>query len=279
MKQKVSVVIPCYNHGKYLKEALDSLNRCNPDLFETIIVNDGSTDEETNNYLRVLQKEGYKIIWQENQGLGAARNAGIKHASGDYILPHDADNKIFPAYIEKSIAVLDQHKDVAVVYGNCRYFGEQQRELAPGPFNLQRMMLGNYIDACAVIRKSVLEEVGYYDSMKIQGLEDWDLWLRIAFKGYRFYYINELLFEYRVISGSMIRSLNKDIARQNEIEKYLSEKFKEQLSYEDINNYFIYKIKKKPFLFLKKLILKKYFPSYYNKLVRTNKMYRGWLYE
>jgi len=216
----LSVVIPCYNQGIFLKDALESLDKCNKDLFEVIIVNDGSSDKFTNEYLAELKDKGYNVIFQNNMGLGAARNTGIKLAKGEYVLPLDSDNRIQPRYIEEGIRILAADSKVAVVYSNANYFGDKAGRLIPGAFNLQRLMVGNYIDACAVIRKSVIEEVGLYDNMRIMGYEDWDLWLRIAFAGYNFFYIDEELFDYRVTSGSMMKNLNADIKRQNEIEEY-----------------------------------------------------------
>lgn len=275
----VSVVIPCYNHGQYLEDALNSLEKCDSTLFEVIIVNDGSTDEYTNQYLLDLSRKGYNVISQKNSGLGAARNEGIKKAKGKFILPLDADNRIYPDYITKSLEVFEKYDDIAVVYGNANYIGEKTGILKPGPFNLQRLMLGNYIDACAVIKKTVIEEVGFYDNMRIMGYEDWDLWLRIGFKDYKFYYVDEVLFDYRVINNSMMRSLNADVKRQNEIEQYFIEKYKDKLSYNSILDHLIYRAKKKPFNFFYKLLLQKVFPSHYNKLIRENKIYRGFYYD
>lgn len=274
----LSVVIPCYNQGHYVQEALDSLKTLDKETTEIIIINDGSTDQATNTILRSKQAEGYNVVFQENKGLGGARNAGIQMAKGKYILPLDADNKIFARYAEAGISMMDAHPDVAVVYGNAQYFGEQNGILKPGAFNLQRLMCGNYIDACAVIRKSAIEAAGFYDNMKIMGLEDWDLWLRIAFKGYKFEYVNETLFQYRVSGTSMMRTLNADIARQNEIERYFAEKYKDKLDFDFIENRIIYRMKKKPLDFFYRLFLKKFFPAKLEKMIRENKMYKGNIY-
>jgi glycosyltransferase involved in cell wall biosynthesis len=275
---KLSIIIPCFNQGKYIQEALNSLIGLDEDIIEIIIINDGSTDEETNLILSTLKSTGYNVEFQENKGLGEARNAGIRLAQGEYILPLDADNKIFTRYIEIGINILNADKDVAVVYGNAEYFGDRTGILKPGEFNLQRIMFGNYIDACAIIRKSVIEEVGYYDNMKIMGLEDWDLWLRIGFKGYRFKYIDETLFYYRVTANSMMKALNENIKKQNEIEYYFSEKYKDKLDFSFIEDMIIYRIKRKPINFFYRTILKKYFPRRFEKLISENKMYRGHIY-
>lgn len=280
MEQEIiSVIIPCYNQGVYIQEALDSLAKCDPALYEVIIINDGSSDSYTNEYLKNLSENGYSVIFQVNKGLGEARNVGIAHARGQYILPLDADNKILPAYLEESLEVFSSQKEVAVVYGNAGYFGQKTGILKPGHFNLQRMMLGNYIDACAVIKKSVLKEVGYYDSMKIMGFEDWDLWLRIAFKGYKFHYIDKVLFEYRVSSNSMIKNLNADIKKQNAIKDYFLEKYHDKLDFSFVEEKILFRIKKRFFRFLYARILKKFFPKYYQTLIDQNKIHKGLLYD
>jgi glycosyltransferase involved in cell wall biosynthesis len=279
MYKPVSVIIPCYNQGHFLTDALNSLEKCDQSLFEIIIVNDGSTDENTNELISNLDPAKYQVILQKNMGLGQARNNGIKAAKGEFILPLDADNMIRPSYLIKGLEIISRDKDVAVVYGNCEYFGEVDGVSKPGPYSLQKIMLGNYVDACAMIRKSAIEEVGYYDNMKIMGLEDWDLWLRIAFKGYRFHYIDEVLFDYRVLSNSMLRSLNKNIEKQNAVENYIKTKYKGKLDFEYVQNFFIGKIKRSPVKFFSRVIKKKFFPAYYQKQIMNNKIYNGWLYD
>ena len=275
----ISIIIPCFNQGDYLKEALLSLEKCDPNLFETIIINDGSTDEATNRYLKDLRDRGLNVIFQSNTGLGQARNNGITKARGKYILPLDSDNKIKPEYLSKGIEVLESDEKVGVVYGNALLFGDKIGTLRPGNFNMQLLMLRNYIDACALIRKSAFEEVGCYDNMKIMGLEDWDLWLRIAFAGYKFHYIDEIMFEYRVTEKSMIKKLNADIEKRNSIEEYISAKYPDKLSAEGAFDYFVYKFKRRPFQTIRKILLRKYFPAYYEKLIKENKIYRNDFYD
>ncbi len=94
----VSIIIPCFNHGKFLLEAIKSVEKCDKRLYELIIINDGSTDSFTANLIKSLLSQGYHVIEHENSGLSAARNTGIKAAHGRYILPLDADNRISPAW-------------------------------------------------------------------------------------------------------------------------------------------------------------------------------------
>src|SRR4051794_23661414 len=97
---RVSVVIPCYNQGLYLLEAVSSVEAAIGDRHELVIVDDGSDDPATIGILRDLESRGHRVIHQPNAGVAAARNHGIRESQGDCILPLDADNTITPRYIE-----------------------------------------------------------------------------------------------------------------------------------------------------------------------------------
>lgn len=272
---KISVIIPCYNQGHYLAETLHSLTECNPALFEVIIVNDGSTDTYTNAYLKTLQEQGYNVIFQDNKGLPVARNVGIMAAKGEYILPLDSDNKIRKEYLTVAISILDINPEIAVVYGNAAFFGEKEGVWKVGEYNLQKLMLDNYIDACAVIRKNVILEVGLYDDNGIGGWEDWDLWLRISFANYKFYYVDEVLFDYRILHSSMSKQLVGNFEKRNKYLKYINDKYPEKMGHFWVNNLFITRFKKSPLKFLIKLVIRTYFPRYYNRLLQKNKIITG----
>ncbi|MDG0811812.1 glycosyltransferase family 2 protein [Cohnella rhizosphaerae] len=98
----VSVVIPCFNHGSWLQQTLDSIHASTYPSIEILIVNDGSTDEKTIATLKEIEEKGFKVIHQNNGGLSQARNTGVHHAKGEFILPLDADDLIHPDYIKKS---------------------------------------------------------------------------------------------------------------------------------------------------------------------------------
>jgi glycosyltransferase involved in cell wall biosynthesis len=276
LSPSISVIIPCYNQGHYIDDALNSLKICESDLFEIIIINDGSTDSFTIKRLAELEQEGYYIVQQNNQGLSSARNTGIQLAKGKYILPLDADNKIRKEYLTEALNVLEQNQDVAVVYGNAAYFGERDGVWAVGDYNLQKLMICNYIDACAVIRKSVFKTMGAYDtSLKLFGLEDWEFWLRISFAGYRFHYINQILFDYRVLNKSMSNTLLKDYKKRNIVMDSLENKFKSYLGSKYVVDFYVARFKKNPLLFMIKLSLISWFPRMYNYLLSRNKIIKG----
>jgi GT2 family glycosyltransferase len=200
---------------------------------------------------------------------------GIRQAKAKYILPLDCDNKIKEDYILKAIKVLDENPKVAVVYSSAILFGEKAGSNIPGPFNLQRLMISNYIDACAVIRKSILMAVGYYDEKMRIGWEDWDLWLRIGFAGHEFHFLDETLFEYRFTGSSMSRTLYNNYEKPNSLENYVHYKYPDKMGHSWIVNHYVKRFKKNPILFVGKLFLKAYFPGYYNKLLSKNKIRNG----
>ncbi len=267
----ISIIIPCYNQGNYLEEALQSIAQYKEkDVYEIIIVNDGSTDSGTISILKELSAKGLHVIQQVNKGLGAARNAGIKAASGEFILPLDCDNKIRPDYISEGIELLNEYPELDVVYANAEYFGEKGGIWESGEFNLQRLMIENYIDACAIFRKSTWERVGGYDEkMPVMGYEDWDLWLRIAFQNGRFKYINKVMFDYRYTSQSMIRSVHQD--KLTLIYQYMEKKHSQYLSRAYLNRLIQFKsLKNKGLAF--NLFMYSCFPRFSNLLKKLGMM-------
>jgi glycosyltransferase involved in cell wall biosynthesis len=208
-QKKISVIIPCYNDGKYIEKAIESVrSSILSDAFECIIVNDGSNDKETLKVFEELEADGINILHQTKNGLGSARNLGIKHASGKYILPLDADNQIQPEVFIHAREMLDKDKSVDVVYTDLLIFGKVNKRIEVGEFNGDLLMLKNYIDACALIRKSSLIEEGLYDeNMPFMGHEDWELWIRFFLKKRKFIYLPQIGFKYLMRENSMLRNI------------------------------------------------------------------------
>jgi glycosyltransferase involved in cell wall biosynthesis len=226
----VSIVIPCYNHGQYIQEALDSIDveKINCDI-EIIIVDDGSSDTITLEKLENLKKLNYTVIHQTNGGPGKARNTGIKVAVGKYILPLDADNKISPDYINKALPVLEKN-EADIVYAAPQFFGDtkiKNRQFKVRPFDDLGLVTGNCADACAVFKKEVWEKNGGYDeAMPSYGFEDWDFWISASKNNFVFHFINEKLYYYRILHNSMISAFdNKE--RTVIIHRYLAKKHAE----------------------------------------------------
>ncbi|MCK5662526.1 MAG: glycosyltransferase family 2 protein, partial [Thiotrichaceae bacterium] len=166
---KVSVIIPCFNQGRYVLETLTSvLNQTYPNI-EVIIINDGSDDKDTTSILSRVDLGNVQVIHTTNQGLAAARNNGIQEACGDFILPLDADDLIAPGYVKQAVDVFKKNKDVGIVYCRARLFGTVTTKWLLPPYSLKEMLLDNVIFCSALFRKSDWEAVGGYDIGMIYG--------------------------------------------------------------------------------------------------------------
>ncbi len=206
----VSVIIPCYNQGATLSETLQSVAAQTYRSFETLVVDDGSSDPHTLAVLAAIEEDGTCVLHTDNQGLASARNNGIREARGKYILPLDADDRIGASYLEKAVAVLDAHPKVGIVYCRAETFGEIQGPWEIPPYSLERMLLDNIIFCSAVFRRKDWETVGGYDPKMEFGWEDYDFWLSLIERGAEVYRIPDVLFFYRVTSGSMVRTKSLD---------------------------------------------------------------------
>lgn len=205
---KVSVVIPCYNHGVFLPETLESLQLQTVRDFEVIVVDDGSTDAVTVNFLDSLDSRGVRVIRTVNRGVSAARNRGISESNGEYILPLDSDDKIAPTYLEKAAAVLDKNPQVGVVYPERVLFGEREGVDSLPAYDQRAMLIDNLIYPAALFRKSDWERAGGYNERMVHGWEDWDFWLAITRLQVEVVKLPETLFYYRVRSSSRDHSLS-----------------------------------------------------------------------
>lgn len=211
MKQPgVSVIIPCYNQGKYLNEAVDSVLKSTYDNFEIVIVNDGSTDSYTNELLSRYNKPKCTVVSTQNNGLAEARNVGIRKANGTYILPLDADDRISPHYIEEAVQILENQKDIGIVYCRVKNFGMKNGEWKLPEYSLERMLRGNVIICSAFFRKSDWEKVGGYKKEMKFGCQDWEFWLSLIETGVSAYRIPKIHFYYRIRPKSMVRTSNID---------------------------------------------------------------------
>lgn len=215
MSSVISIIIPCFNSGEFLPEALESIKACtDSDDYEVIIVNDGSTDHITLALLDELASAGYKIIHQENKGPAAARNTGVKASNATFLLFLDSDNKLRLGYISKALKILESSKEIGVVYGAPNFFGDtKEARFTPQEFSMYTILKDNYIDICAVVRREVWESVGGFDEERLLiGREDWDFWIMAGATGWKFHFINEVLYDYRIRCDSVIVSANQNIS-------------------------------------------------------------------
>ena len=206
MHTSVSIIIPCYNDGKYIREAVSSaLSQTYPHI-EIIIVDDYSTDPYTQTILSQLAQEGVTVIKTQSgkKGLPAARNTGIAQASGVYILPLDADDKIDASYAEKAAAVLAKHPDVTICTARVRLFGLHQKEWKQPDSDYANIVTEECkILSTSMFRRRDWERVGGYEERLTLGKEDMVFWLDLLKDGGRVVTLPEIYIHYRIKSNSM----------------------------------------------------------------------------
>lgn len=179
----VSVVIPCYNQAHFLGEAIESVLAQSYPHFEIVVVDDGSTDdtsEVASRYPKV------RLVRQENQGLSAARNAGLGHSEGEYVVFLDADDRLLSQALEVGVKQLKAHPECAFVFGYHNNIATDGSPLAishppyDGRDNYLALLHRCHIRVHAVMyRHSVFERVGNFD-ISLSASEDYDMYLRIA---------------------------------------------------------------------------------------------------
>ena len=199
----VSVIVPCYNQGDYLSEALDSVICQTYPEWECIIINDGSTDQTETIAKEYCQKNNrIRYIYQENAGVIAARNHAIAESSGEFILPLDADDRISFFYLVKAVHVLQSDQNCKVVYGKGWLTGEKNEPFILPPFSIEGLLRDNCIFNSAVFRRQDFDSVGGYNPNMKDGYEDWNLWLSLLESGGSVHMIDEVVYYYRILLHS-----------------------------------------------------------------------------
>jgi glycosyltransferase involved in cell wall biosynthesis len=201
-KPLVSVIIPCFNYGEYVEDAINSILGQTFQDFEIIVVDGGSTDESTISILKSLQKAKTTIYYREGRHLvGDNRNFGIEKSCGKYICCLDADDKLKPTYLEKALFLLEVHK-YDIVSTSVQCFGNSKETWHPNKFpTLKTIVETNLIPTIAVFSRQLWKKAnGYHDYGigKEHVAEDWDLWVRIMALGARVINISETLMLYRI---------------------------------------------------------------------------------
>jgi glycosyltransferase involved in cell wall biosynthesis/SAM-dependent methyltransferase len=204
----ISVVIPCYNLGRYLHEAITSALAQTIQPIEIIVVDDGSTDPFTCLLLEQIDHPQLSVIHQPNHGLPAARNRGIQAARTSYICCLDADDRLRPSFFERALERLAADARVGFVSSFYQEFDGRDGSIRHVSCELPEMLVTNRAMVASVFRREAYERVGGY-SEELSGLHDWDLWIGMLAAGYRAAVIPEILFEYRVREGSMYSSTKR----------------------------------------------------------------------
>lgn len=209
----VSVVIPCFNYGAYVGDAVRSVKSQTFQDFEIIVVDGGSTDGTTPEVVKSLQDDKVRVfLREERHRVGSNRNYGIQRARGKYICCLDADDEIAPTYLEKIVFLLESY-GYDVASASVQMFGASQHTYGVQEnVDLQVLLSGNHVPTGAVFKRSFWEKVGGYrdhgdGSAATHIHEDWEFWIRLAAAGARFFNVQrEYLFRYRIHGQTSLSS-------------------------------------------------------------------------
>ena len=211
---KVSVIIPSYNLGQYIRETLDSVAAQTYTDWECLVVENGSTDGS----LSIVNDYCYHdtrfipVVYQENVGVAAARNRALELAEGEYILFLDADDLIAPGYMSAAVEVLDADPSLNVVYGRGQRFGAETTWDLP-PFSMDTMLARNCLYISCFFRKA---QAASFDPSFKSGFEDWDFWLCLLeqFQEPHVLQLPEVYFYYRTRRGSRNRGVTDEALKE-----------------------------------------------------------------
>lgn len=190
----VSVVITTYNYAQYLSNAIESVLKQTHSNLEILIVDDGSTDDTRMIVGKFDGKLSY--FFKENGGISSARNFGVAHARGTYIVFLDSDDKLHENYITETLQILrEQDASVGFSYTQQQYFEASSQVTEFGEYDVERLKNSNCIPSACLVRGEVARKYQYDETIYL--LEDWNFYLTLAENGVSGVLLNKPLVYYR----------------------------------------------------------------------------------
>lgn len=214
----VSVIIPSYNAGRYVKEAVDSALAQTYKNIEIIVVDDGSTDNTKEILEPYIAARKIKYIYQANKGLAGARNIGIKNSKGEYVAFLDADDIFLPEKIEKQVSQMEANPACDMSYCDLYHFWDEEPDKLfkldykyySGRDVLPNLLKRSFIAPVTVLlRRTVFDRYGLFSEEIKQFAEDWELWLRLAYGGAQICFLPEILAKLRLRREGNIQGLSR----------------------------------------------------------------------
>ncbi len=208
----VSVIVPTFNHAHFLPHAVQSVLEQTFQDWEVVIVDDGSTDH-TRDVVREFADARVRYIYQSNRGLAAARNTGLGASLGEYVALLDADDLYLPCKLRVQVDWLRSHGDHGFVAGGWNYIDEQGKLIGeykpwlnPPLLDVKAWLYNCYVNPVSVlVSKRWVQDVGGFDE-NFRRVEDWDLWLRLAYAGCKMGWVNEIVSSYRISRDQMTKN-------------------------------------------------------------------------
>ena len=217
MNNRVTVIVTCYNHGMYVEQCLRSIFSQTIQEIDLLVINDGSTDDSDNIITSVLSESPFHethYIKQENSGICVTRNLGLDWMQGqknrnEFLLFVDSDNYLNSDYLERLMdTAISQEADI--VYGNLRDSETDEYVVIAHDYDLDSLMIGNYIDNCSLIRQNIIGSVRYDVVLNRKKLEDYDFILRLIInQDAKPFYCPQADLNYRVLGNSISKHDDK----------------------------------------------------------------------
>ncbi len=177
----VSVVMPFFNHGMFVDEAVASVRAQSRPVDEIVIVDDGSTDSQSKEALALLEADGIVVVRQSNQGPSAARNAGVTRSSGDAVLFLDSDDLLSERQVEVALRTLAAAPpEVGFAYPDMQFFGNERDLVVMPPYNFYLLLHRNFCGMGSLIDRSVFDAGAQFRADLLRGHEDWDFFINLG---------------------------------------------------------------------------------------------------
>jgi glycosyltransferase involved in cell wall biosynthesis len=185
-ERSVAVVIPCYQHGRFLTEAVASVRAQTLPAARIVVVDDCSEDAETTAALDAVEADPLVTVIRlaDNGGPSRARNRALAQVTESYVLPLDADDLLYPEALERMVEQIERApEDVGFVYPNAQHFGNRNDYYEPPAYNLHLLLQNNYCAATTLFDRRVFDAGVAYPEDIVFGHEDWDIVLQMAERG------------------------------------------------------------------------------------------------
>jgi glycosyltransferase involved in cell wall biosynthesis len=194
----VTAVVACFNLGRYLDETVESIVSQGAHV---VVVDDGSTDQDTPPALERAERRGAEVVRQENRGVCRARNAGLERVATPYAIVVDADDRLAPGAIDAMKAPLEADPALGFAYGTMRFFGAWEGELRFPDYSAYRLLHRHTIGLSALMRRELVADTGGFDP-DFTTYEDWELWVNALAHGWRGRRVDAVTLEYRRHEGN-----------------------------------------------------------------------------
>ena len=212
---KISVIVTNFNYGRYLFECVESIRNQTFKDFELIIVDDASTDGSQSLVGHLADKA---VTFKKNQGTRTASNTGVQVSSGTYCVFVNADDRLDPEFLRSSLATLESDPSLSLTYTDFWHFGQSgDKKIDNGvvfpEWDVENLKKFNFILCSALFKRDVFDKVG---GIQVDyGMEDYDLWLRMALQGHMGKRTPGYLYHYRAHNANRTHGVNVEQAMEN----------------------------------------------------------------